>query len=53
MSQELFTLRGMAMYGDENAGIPAGDLFDQDNAKETIKKAKYVYSMIEKMKDES
>ena len=43
ISSELALARGPSMYGDEVRGIPPSELFDEDDAKEALRKAKRVY----------
>jgi len=43
ISSELVDKRGPAMYGDEEAGIPAEELFEKDDAEKALKDANYVF----------
>ena len=37
------------MYGDEEAGIPAEELYTLIDAEEALEKARYVYNIVKKL----
>lgn len=45
-SNELYSLRGRAMYGDEARGTPAGDLFGAGDADRALDQASQVLDLI-------
>ena len=53
VSHELFSLRGIAMYGDETTDTPAGDMFTEVDAERAVQQASKAFSLIEHFKEES
>jgi len=49
ISRDLAHNRGPAMYGDEEAEIPPEELYDEVDAREAIKRAKFVYELCSKL----
>lgn len=49
ISRSLRKERELAMYGDEEAGIPAEELYTLIDAEEALEKARYVYNIVKKL----
>lgn len=49
VSNELYSLRGRAMYGDETKGTPAEELFDTRDAKRALEQASRVLDLISRL----
>lgn len=52
-SHDLFAVRGLAMYGDEDSGTPAGVMFLRDDSLDALRKARVVFAAAKKLAQEA